>query len=488
MDYIKQLENLLENYINEDRQHKERLNELEKLKVLYRELLDYLKCDYVTLKEEKAKVTKLFYSIYKNDIYLESLNSILETLNDSKESEFKFKKLGSNVYVDFKKITKEKEDLKMQIDRNKYMVASANRVRLCLKHNLSINQDRHDIPNVKKIINYYQLAGVISNKEEVLLINEIELYNRNMATIKGNKVEREYADRIYDEIPNILNAGFHLYVDPDEDEIEISDGRKKTIETFIHTILETISIVSNDKIVDELKQYYDFYKLDDNEYRYIIIKLLDILFEELYTYYQMLTEKETYIQKNNRTEIIKGYYQILDKYLILFGYYEEYYKMLTMDEISVEDVSQDFLGDEPKKLIYAHSSIDYSKTKIFKDLKSMNEEYYDRTYRLLTDYMNNAISVKEVKTLNLDKMPNFIELKDDQVRIVLKHMKNNIYAVLGLFTKKDDNDPAKYNTIVKRKLPDIDTEDKLNMEFELASICERDLSKLVQEKGRKGNR
>ena len=104
------------------------------------------------------------------------------------------------------------------------------------------------------------------------------------------------------------------------------------------------------------------------------------------------------------------------------------------------------------------------------------------------NYMNNTISAKEVKTLKLDKMPNFIELKDDQVRIILKHLKNNIYAVLGLFTKKDDNAPAKYNIIMKRELPDITTDDKLNLEFDLARICESDLSKLVTQKARKGNR
>ena len=381
-----------------------------------------------------------------------------------------------------------REILKEQIARSEYMVSSASRVKLCLKHNLPINQNKHDIPNIKSIISYYQLAGVISNKEEVLLINEIELYNRNIATNDGNKIEREYTDRIYSEIPNILNSGFHSYINQDEDEIEIAENRKKTIETFIHTILETISIVSNDEIIDELKQYYDFYKLDDNEYKYIIVRLLDTYFQELYTYYQMLTEKETYEKRNNRTEIINGYYETLDKYLVIFGYFEEYYKIPTMDEISIEDVPQDFIDSEPKKLIYAHSSLDFSKPRILKDMKNVNEEYYSRIHRLLTEYKNNTISLKEVKTLSLDKMPNFIELKDDQVRIILKHMKSNIYVVLGLFTKKDDNDPTKYNTIIKRIAPDITTEDKLDMEFELASICELELSKLIENKARKGNR
>ena len=202
----------------------------------------------------------------------------------------------------------------------------------------------------------------------------------------------------------------------------------------------------------------------------------------------MLTEKETYINRNNRTGIVSGYYQTLDKYLTLFCYYDEYYKSLTMDEITLEDISQDITDTEPKRLLYAHSSIDIEKAKIFNDMKSTPFEYYERVNRLLNDYKNNTIAVKEVKTIKVNNLSNFIELRDDRVRIVIKHLKDNIYVVLGLFTKKDDNNPTKYNIIVRRKLPNIDTKDRQDMEFELASICENDLAKLVEKKGRKGNR
>ena len=487
MDYLKELKHLLIAYIEEDRARKEKYNKYDKLKKLFWELLEYLKCDYITLNDEKNEVAKLFREIYPNDIYLLKFYEILKTLNDDKEARLKFRQLCSDLYADYKKITEEMDILKNQIEQNKYMVASANRVKLCFEHNLQINQNKYDIPNVKDIISYYQLSGRISNKKEVLLINEIELYNRKTASLKGNVIEKNYSDKIYSEIPNILNAGFYLYCQED-DEIEIAESRKGTINTFIETLFALIKTIPNDEIIKEVQQYRDYYKIDDNEYQYIIVNLLDKLFWELRVYYDMLIDKEIYHNRNNRTEIVNGYYKLLDKYLVIFGYYEEYYKIPTMGDISLGDISHDFLGNEPKKLIYAHSNLDSSKPRILKDLKSMNEEYYERAYRLLNDYMNNTISVKEVKTLQLDKMPNFIELKDDQVRIVLRHMKNNIYAVLGLFTKKEDNDPATYHKIVKRSLPKINTEDEINMEFELASICEAELAKLVENKGRKGNR
>ena len=269
MNYLKQLENLLDTYINEVNKRRERFNELGEIKSLYLELIDYLKLDYVTLNEDKEELAKLFYAIYKNDIYFQSLNDILQTLNDDKECQLRFKKLCSDIYLDYKKILEEKNTLKVQIDGSKLMVDSVNRVKLCFRNRLPI-KNRYDIDNIKKIISYYQLACVISNKEEVLLINEIELYNRNVVTQKNNNVECNYADRIYEEIPNILNAGFYLYVDADE-EIEITDERKKTIEMFVKTLFDTITNAKTDEVINELKQYYDFYKLDDNEYKYINI-------------------------------------------------------------------------------------------------------------------------------------------------------------------------------------------------------------------------
>lgn len=487
MNYLKQLEGLLDNYINEVNERKEKFNELGETKSLYLELIEYLKLDYITLNEDKEKLAKLFYAIYGNDIYFQSLNDILQTLNDDKESQLRFKKLCSNIYLDYKKILEERNNLKAQIDGSKLMVDSINRVKLCFRNKLPI-KNKNDIDNVKKIISYYQLACAISNKEEVLLINEIELYNRNVVTQKDNNIERNYANKIYEEIPNILNAGFYLYASDKDDEIEISEGRRNTIEAFIKAIFETIISAQNDKVIDELKQYHDLYKLDQNEYKYIIIKLLDKLFNELYTYYKMLMEKETYINRSNRTGIVSGYYQTLDKYLTLFCYYDEYYNSLTMDEITLEDASNEFTDTEPKRLVYAHSDGDFEKAKIFKDLKSTPFEYYERVSRLLNDYKNNKIAVKEVKTIKVNDLPNNIELRDDQVRIVIKHLRDNIYAVLGLFTKKDDNNPAKYNMLVKRRLPNINTKDKLDRELELASICETDLAELIEKKGRKGNR
>ena len=119
MDYLKELESLLTTYIEEDRNRKEKYNKYTKLKKLYWELLEYLKCDYITLIDEKAEVAKLFREIYPNDIYLLKFYEILETLNDDKETYLKFRQLCSDIYTDYKKTSEEMDILKTQIEQNR---------------------------------------------------------------------------------------------------------------------------------------------------------------------------------------------------------------------------------------------------------------------------------------------------------------------------------------------------------------------------------
>lgn len=81
-----------------------------------------------------------------------------------------------------------------------------------------------------------------------------------------------------------------------------------------------------------------------------------------------------------------------------------------------------------------------------------------------------------------------MELKYDQVRIVFKHIKNNIYNVVGVFAKKANNDMTMYQTMANRMIPDVTTEEKLNKQLELGEITLKQLTDLVEVKRRKGTR
>lgn len=81
-----------------------------------------------------------------------------------------------------------------------------------------------------------------------------------------------------------------------------------------------------------------------------------------------------------------------------------------------------------------------------------------------------------------------MELLHDQVRIVFKHVRDNIYCMLGVFAKKATNNVMMYNKLTNRMVPDISTVDNYNKERELSEYNTKELEELVSSKGRKGTR
>ena len=116
------------------------------------------------------------------------------------------------------------------------------------------------------------------------------------------------------------------------------------------------------------------------------------------------------------------------------------------------------------------------------------KERTDGLLRIAMPVPMNLIEDYSIWSKNNKNLKGYTELRYDQVRIILKHVKDNIYNVQGVFVKKDDNDIHMYTTMANRMIPDISTERLLSYQLELAEKTEEELKKLVQEKGRKGTR
>ena len=116
-----------------------------------------------------------------------------------------------------------------------------------------------------------------------------------------------------------------------------------------------------------------------------------------------------------------------------------------------------------KKLVYSTSPANPTKAKMISDMSDVPHEYYDTVLDLILKFKDGTISKTEVKHLtNNKKLVRYMELKRDQVRIVFKHVKDNIYNVNGVFVKKADNDNTMYQVMASRSIQDISTEDKLS--------------------------
>lgn len=224
---------LLEDYIKENKKIKEEYKDLEIKISLFRELLTYLDMDYSNMKEHSLNIDILLNSIYYNfnysNLFYKYLNKMLNSEYDNMKSFIK------NLNMEYKNAIERFKTLESQIKNNKNRVSSAYRVILSIKNNTPILESRYDIINIKKIINYYETKGIIETKEDLLLCNEIEYFNRNLRST--NLTEEKNTNDLYNELPNILNGGFE-----DFDVVEISRYRKEILDKYVSQIKSFINL------------------------------------------------------------------------------------------------------------------------------------------------------------------------------------------------------------------------------------------------------
>lgn len=479
------LKELLDSYIAEYNETKVKYDDLTVKCQLYEELLSYFDEANINLANNKVSISLLLNTIYNDDIYEREFYSLLYKLERGEyNNKNEIRSFFSMISRDYSKVAKETENLKNRINRTSKVVSSARRARLSFKYNSPIEDTKYVMGDLRRIINYYESSGEISNKEAILCINDLDFYNRNVisASGKGNKKEEEYTSEIYNKIPNILKAGYEVIEEPEVDIL-----RKTSLNRMVEEITNTVRYTKNDKILEYLESY-EKYELDNNEYNYVIINVLNNFNEELISYYQLLLDKETYSRVGNRKEIIKDYYTELSRYLVVRDYYNKYNEIIIDEDIVLTDEEEKELQDE-KRMIYSTSLANPTKAKIIGDMDDVPKEYYTTVLDLITRFKKGTTTRGEVKPLgNNKKLKKIMELRTDQVRIILKHVKDNVYNIMGVFTKKDDNNIMMYQTIANRIVTDISSDIKLKRALDIAEITEKELENIVQTKGRKGAR
>lgn len=145
-------------------------------------------------------------------------------------------------------------------------------------------------------------------------------------------------------------------------------------------------------------------------------------------YYEIVNDLETYINKPLRKEAITAYYKLLNKYIDIRKYYEEISKL----ELTVEDIKEEILDVKERQLVFTHPTTNPTKSRLIQDMKNVPNEYYDIVLDLLNRFTTGKISSKEFKSLSNNKNASgYTELN-----IVTKHIKEDIYDVVGIFVKK----------------------------------------------------
>ncbi len=180
----KDLITLIDKFLDEYKELQKASEDHLLLKDLFTELITYLNLSPDGLNDNKLVITLLLDEIYRDDIKVTEFYNLLHSNDNEKDRLRKFRGFCKRIEHDAEVNQQELDELNLRIFRNRYLPASAKRVKICLLHDIPINQDKYDITNVKRILKYYEAAGIITNKEELTLINIIELHNRKKIKTK----------------------------------------------------------------------------------------------------------------------------------------------------------------------------------------------------------------------------------------------------------------------------------------------------------------
>jgi hypothetical protein len=484
---LNQLKMILNNYINECNDRKNNFNKLECQKDTYSYLVSLLNEDSNLIFENRSMITLLMDTIYNNKVMGNNFLNIIQSIhnNNDKENNNNLKQLKNSIEIEYKEIEKQCDDLINQINRNKNILSSVKRMLLNFNYLQPVGvykNETYDIENLHTLVNYAEITGLISERDQRLIKNFIFYYNDRVKKESTPKYKIEIEQK-YNQIPNILLMGFE-----ETEKIDISPDKIDKIDKMIENIYNQIMNVDTEDVKKILEEYKNI-RLENNEYKYIVISILNKLIDDILSYYEMTEDKELFFEKDNRKEIITNYYDLLNKYLVI----KKINDSLEVMENEIMENEEETIQEsaDKKTLVFSSPNFNPLKAKIISDMDNIPYEYYEEVQELLTDFKEGENTMKkEFKTFKKGSgiVAGLSEMKGDQIRIIYKHIKDNIYCIIGAFTKKGDNDRQMYTTMGNRLIPDTSSQEKLENQLIFSKEVEKEFDNLVSTKSRKGNR
>lgn len=219
---------------------------------------------------------------------------------------------------------------------------------------------------------------------------------------------------------------------------------------FVNQITQTINLLEN----NELENWEETFVIDQiyNPYElaFIYKEILKYYERQMKTIVDLIMGEDIAFSIETMDEMEEDFRKIYLKYKYILNKFNllDFSQNLEQEEFLEED--------KQRKLYYStNSKEDASKCYFIRDLKSIREDELDTIYELLENFKNGYNNdIKALKNFNSER--NFIELKYDQIRIVLTRIEKNSYSVMGVFIKKADNEFKIYKSLMERPVADID--------------------------------
>ena len=266
--------------------------------------------------------------------------------------------------------------------------------------------------------------------KDVDLIKIMELIKVRNGNILVNEKNAIFSEDLFLVI-NMLNSGF--------EQIDVPVNNNKLLE---HDISNAINVINNNSltIIDSV---LDFSKYNIQEQEYIYKRLLVYYQDKIYNLIEVLKNKEYYFDIELLKQIKDEYKELHNIYMFLRNRLDSL--TIVQDETVLINLSTDE-EDNVRTLYYSSNSEDASKCYFIKDLKEIREEANFTILDLIRNFKLG--DNRDIKTIT----NGFIELKHDQIRIILKPIGNNNYSVMGVFIKKSDNDSKTYKKLFDRPI------------------------------------
>lgn len=391
--------------------------------------------------EEQIKI------VYNNESE-QILNKLNDTLNRMKIYKSKLSK-DSFYEEEYNKALKELNSFKEMIDKEKIvtlkrinLINSKYPFELYKKYSSFISKlkyeqiiDSNDLEIIKK---YFDNIG-LNDIEQIKLLEFIRLNNSKISRDRGFRHSGALSGK---EVLKMLGLGFVKYDKPHITSIE----RAKRIDAEALAYANTIQNLKEiDSFLDELNlSDYNF-----SEKQRLVVVVISQLQNKLLELRELISSKDFYLDISIRDEIIREYNSLAQKCKIMDLYYNN-----IEEDIEIEE------DEKPiNKLIFLEPvSSEQEKSYFERDLKDIEGEYLKITFNLLSKFIYNRSTLREIEPFSSGRYKKYIKLKDrgghgrnrGNVRIVVRPLKDNYYLVLGMAIKKDEVGSTIYDTIIGR--------------------------------------
>lgn len=402
----------------------------------------------------------LFGNKYNDLIQYIYVSKMMYSLNKkNEENDLKISKLANEIKMEYEEQKKKCEKLNNEISLNQNKVISARRIMSSLKYSQTIS--RYDIINVNDILRKLGYSGT----DVSFIIERLFIHNKDvLSKQKGYKYYDKY------RFIKLLSLGYEDFEYPDV----LDEGKLSSISNVMFDMLQSYYDDINEEDYIKIIPVIGENVSDINELEFVLIKLLEKIRNRIDELVDLIKDKDFIMDLEIKNEVAADCYDLISKY----NYFRKY-----MDDIlskySVEEDKIEAQNEKVRNNIFYLNNVS-GNCYLLSDLKKMKFEYLEKAYKLIEDLKNNSISKKKTKRMTENaNVRGFLELKDDQIRIIYKKINDNNYLIYGAFIKKDDRKyKVQFNSVVTRT--GVISSDSL--------VIEEELHKYVDENSRKWSR